>query len=240
MAAKSEADVARPVTEHEPTAVIVAETAAARARMSKLLAEDHVTVEARLSNPATLSALVESDPALLIVLSAEMTTALKAIRILRRAGKLNKVVYVADSNASSRGLRAAVREGIEAVVFEDLLETALLPTVRAVLAEQIVYPRRERAHVEMPSLSIRERQILRLAVRGATNAEIAARLFLATSTVKSHITSAYGKLGVCSRGEAASLILDPDEPIGRAILAGGLDEDERGRLPELQPSLARS
>jgi len=235
MVAKTEPDQ----PQARPMVAIVAESAATRGQISKLLADEHPCVEARLSHPSTLSALVESDPALLIVLSAEIGTALKAIRILRRADKLNKVVYVAGSEDSNRGLRAAVREGIEAVVFEDLLETALLPTVRAVLAEQIVYPRRERARLELPSLSIRERQVLRLAVQGATNAEIAARLFLATSTVKSHITSAYGKLGVCSRGEAASLILDPDEPIGRAILAGGRGEDERGGLPDLEPSPAR-
>jgi hypothetical protein len=53
------------------------------------------------------------------------------------------------------------------------------------------------------------------------NSQIAARLFLAESTVKSHLNSAFGKLGVRSRNEAVSLILDPQRGLGLGILAVG-------------------
>jgi len=85
-----------------------------------------------------------------------------------------------------------------------------------------VVPREAREHVEKPVLSLREKQILNLVVSGLTNRQIAERLYLAESTVKTHLTAAFGKLGVRSRSEAAAALLDPEEP----LLAGLLDDLE--------------
>ena len=51
--------------------------------------------------------------------------------------------------------------------------------------------------------------MLALVVEGCTNAEVATRLFLAESTVKSHLSGAFARLGVRSRRDAVALILDP-------------------------------
>jgi LuxR family maltose regulon positive regulatory protein len=51
-------------------------------------------------------------------------------------------------------------------------------------------------------LSARELEVLRLIATGRSNAEIARRLAVAVSTVKSHTNSIFGKLQVTSRGEA--------------------------------------
>ena len=59
------------------------------------------------------------------------------------------------------------------------------------------------------ALTNREKQILGLVVGGLTNAQIARELYLAESTVKSHLSSAFMKLGVSSRNEAVAVILDP-------------------------------
>jgi DNA-binding NarL/FixJ family response regulator len=75
-----------------------------------------------------------------------------------------------------------------------------------------------RARLESESLSIREKQVLSMLVMGFTNAEIAAKLFLAESTVKSHLSSAYTKLGVRSRKDAATMILDPVAGLAPGIL----------------------
>ena len=56
---------------------------------------------------------------------------------------------------------------------------------------------------------------------GYSNSQIADQLFLAESTVKSHLSSAFGKLGVRSRNEAVHLILDPERGLGMGILALG-------------------
>lgn len=52
------------------------------------------------------------------------------------------------------------------------------------------------------SLSNREREVLSLIAQGATNREIAERLFLSPHTVKDHTSSLYRKLRVRNRAEA--------------------------------------
>ncbi len=52
-------------------------------------------------------------------------------------------------------------------------------------------------------LSPREREVLGLIADGATNPEIAARLYLSPHTVKDYTSSLYRKLGVRNRAEAA-------------------------------------
>ena len=50
-------------------------------------------------------------------------------------------------------------------------------------------------------LSAQEQSVTALAIEGATNEEIANRLFLSVKTVERHLTSAYTKLGIRSRKE---------------------------------------
>jgi DNA-binding CsgD family transcriptional regulator len=83
---------------------------------------------------------------------------------------------------------------------------------------------------EPPLLSHREREILALAVTGLTNRQIAARLHVTQSTVRTHLSWAFGRLGVHSRGEAVLLLAVPDAapaPRDDVVLAGARSQLSR-------------
>jgi DNA-binding NarL/FixJ family response regulator len=115
-------------------------------------------------------------------------------------------------------LRIALAAGADAVVLEDELAVTLGPSLAAVQAGQVCVPRQHARQVEPAALSAREKQILGLVVMGYMNGQIAEQLFVAESTVKSHLSSAFGKLGVRSRNEAVDLILDSQRGLGMGIL----------------------
>jgi DNA-binding NarL/FixJ family response regulator len=54
------------------------------------------------------------------------------------------------------------------------------------------------------TLSPRELDILTLAARALSNAQIASRLYLAEATVKRHLSNSFAKLGAVSRVDAVN------------------------------------
>jgi DNA-binding NarL/FixJ family response regulator len=72
-----------------------------------------------------------------------------------------------------------------------------LPAVTA----RVASPFDSRCNVEQ--LTEREREILTLLARGASNREISETLYIASGTVKNHLSNILGKLGVRDRTQAA-------------------------------------
>jgi DNA-binding CsgD family transcriptional regulator len=67
-------------------------------------------------------------------------------------------------------------------------------------------PALEVAPAARVALTARELEVARLAARGLSNKEIAARLFLSTRTVENNLHTTYEKLGVEGRGELAAVL----------------------------------
>jgi DNA-binding NarL/FixJ family response regulator len=132
------------------------------------------------------------------------------------SGKI-KVILICKRSGNGE-VRKALDAGVSGLVSLAELSSVLTPVIDVVRAGQISVPGSRGKELQKRILTSREKQILGLVVMGMTNAEIATKLFLAESTVKSHLSSAFAKLGVASRSEAASVILDPRSGPGLGIL----------------------
>ena len=89
---------------------------------------------------------------------------------------------------------------------EDTLHTAVLDTAsgKRTLAPEVTNLLAERLAQPETALSPRELEILQALATGASNKQIAQRLFISEATVKTHLIHVYQKLGVETRTAAVS------------------------------------
>jgi len=136
-------------------------------------------------------------------------------------------VLVLTTFGEDEVLWGAIEAGAAGFVLKDSTAEDLIAAVRAVAGgaawfDPAVAPRlleryrrvvapaaRDAARLDL--LTDREHDVLRLMARGATNAEIGATLFVAEATVKTHVGSIFGKLGV--RDRAAAIVFAYDHGV---------------------------
>jgi DNA-binding NarL/FixJ family response regulator len=195
---------------------VVASEQAQLERLSEIVSADGLSVG---PTAPTIEELPKDPPWPTIVAALDMTvpTAVPALRRLRSAFADTRLVIVSPAT-SAIGVRRLLDAGADGLVVDSEAEQSLVPTLRAVAAGQVAVPREAGRQLQRPALTFREKQVLGMVTLGFGNGEIAAKLFLAESTVKSHLSSAFSKLGVRSRSEAAALILDPEGALGPGIL----------------------
>jgi len=131
------------------------------------------------------------------------------------------IVATMPADASGRQLRQAILAGASGIVFDDRVSEAIAATAFAALSGQLAVPLSVARRLAPRPLSHREKEVMALVARGYTNRQIARQLFLAESTIKTHLSSALRKLDVHSRAEAAALVLDPDEGHDLTLLEFG-------------------
>jgi DNA-binding NarL/FixJ family response regulator len=184
-------------------------------------------VESGGSARLALDRLVRLPDVILLPGDAAAETAGEVRRIRRRLPDV-RIVLVVDAPALGDA-RHVLDPGVDGIVLADAPGETLALVVRSVCAGQVSVPRSMRHAVDPPALSFRERQILALVIAGLTNDEIAGRLYLAETTVKGHLTSAFRRLGVRSRREAVALILGADDCLRRSVLTAGPGGPEPAR-----------
>ena len=156
-------------------------------------------------------------PDVVVLTARDRGAAAAEAHVIRRTVQATHVVLLLADDAP-QDVRPLLDAGVDGVVLERELEATLGVVVRAVCAGLVTVPRVLRHGVDLPAFSHRERQILSLVLAGLTNAEIATRLYIAESTVKSHLTTVFRRLGVRSRREAVAVVLSAEESLRRAVL----------------------
>ena len=113
-------------------------------------------------------------------------------------------------------VKNALEAGAIAYLLKDVSADDLVRAIRAAHAGRVTLsPEAAQALIEtanqppVPALDLteREREVLALMVEGLNNTQIAGRLSVGPSTIKSHVSNILSKLGVTSRTEAVTLAL---------------------------------
>jgi DNA-binding NarL/FixJ family response regulator len=174
----------------------------------------------RADQEAADSLTYENDPQGVLV----MTSSRKGRSLVDWAEQVSRdrreevTVLICDQVAPAE-VRRLVHVGVRGIVLRGQMTETLVPAVTAAASGQICVPSNGVIGAFRPILSIREKQVMGLVAMGLMNVEIARRLYLAESTVKSHLYSAFAKLGVRSRHEAVELLLNPASGLGLGILS---------------------
>lgn len=134
-------------------------------------------------------------------------TGIDATAELRRDLPAVKVVVVTTFGRPGY-LRRAMESGADAFLVKDAPASQLAQAVRKVLAgERVIDPTLAAAALAdgASPLTEREREVLRTAADGSTNAEIAAALHLSQGTVRNYLSMAIQKMAARNRAEAVRM-----------------------------------
>ncbi|MFB8035219.1 response regulator [Streptomyces sp. NPDC056004] len=134
-------------------------------------------------------------------------TGIDAAAALHRELPAVKIVVVTTFGRPGY-LRRAMESGADAFLVKDAPASQLAEAVRKVLAgERVIDPTLAAAALAdgASPLTDRERDVLRTAADGSTNAEIAAALHLSQGTVRNYLSMAIQKMAARNRAEAVRI-----------------------------------
>lgn len=172
------------------------------------------------NSPSTLRLVVESHPdVVLLDVQMEGASGIEVARTLRRNHPDIGIIILTTFD-NDEYLFGAIQAGAQAYVLKDIALQSLPETIRAVQrGERLISPQligrvlqqfqdlaNERVRQET-GLSAEELDILRMTADGATNQEIAQRLFWSEVTVKKRMQDISQKLGAANRAQAVAIAI---------------------------------
>jgi len=161
-----------------------------------------------------LCAQLQPDVVLMDMVMPDMDGA-TATRLIRKQSSLIQVIALTSFKEEIL-VQSALQAGAIGYLLKDVTADELAQAIRAAHAGRATLsPEAAQALVHAASqppapgldLTEREHAVLVLMVEGLNNTQIAARLTVSPSTVKSHVSNILSKLGVASRTEAVTLAL---------------------------------
>jgi DNA-binding NarL/FixJ family response regulator len=192
--------------------VLVDDHAVIRAGLQQLLAgTDDIEVVGTAANGAEALEVVRAIRPDVVLMDLQMpgVDGVAATRAIMGEG-LGVDVLVLTSFSDSERIIAALDAGAVGYLLKDADPEDVLQGIRAVSrGESPIHPKAARAllgiragssHVQLTS---RETEVLTLVREGLANKQIARRLDISERTVKAHLTSAFARIGVSDRTQAA-------------------------------------
>ncbi|OLB42190.1 MAG: DNA-binding response regulator [Chloroflexi bacterium 13_1_20CM_54_36] len=191
--------------------VLLAEDQAmVRGALSALLSREQdieVVAEVARGDEVVQAALASQPDVALLDIEMPGGDGLAAAQALQKARPSCRSVILTTFGRSGY-LRRAMESGAVGFLLKDAPAAELAVAVRRVIAgERVVDPELALSALSEGNnpLTPREREVLSVALFGASLAEIAARLVLSEGTVRNHLSTAMQKLGAQNRMEAARL-----------------------------------
>ena len=166
------------------------------------------------------------DVVLMDIRMAEMD-GITATAALRRLDNPPQVIVLTTFQADEQ-VMSALRAGASGFLVKDTPPTEIINAVRLVASgDAIISPsvtrtllshfsdtqaseRRRGAAQRLATLTDREREVAAAIGSGASNAEVAAALFMSEATVKAHVSRLFTKLDATSRVQIAIVVHDAD------------------------------
>lgn len=197
--------------------VLVDDHEISRAGVRVLLEDTEFTVVGEAESGSEALEVVRRTAPRVVLLDIRMAEGdgLSALVALKRADPRVAVLMLTTYDDPALVARA-VAGGAAGYLLKGVDREQLLAALRAVAGGEMLLKPEDLRHslkgvVQQPApvedcfepLTSREEEVLRLLATGLSNREIAARLFVAESTVKTHVQNITGKLGVSDRVQAA-------------------------------------
>ena len=176
--------------------------------------------EAKDGRGALEKAIALSPDVVLITLPMPNNDAIEAMRAIR-ARHPSTQILVLSTSVDAELLRKTTGAGAAGYVLKDITPANLANAIRCVqsgmatiippIVKQIVAALTDGSHMSpvkpaerLCRLSEREREVLAGIAQGLSDKEIAAKLFLSESTVKTHLRTIYHRLKLRNRAQAAA------------------------------------